>query len=204
MSISPIEKAITEIGVHDNPLGSNNVKYNTWYYSQTVSGSGYPWCAVFVYWCYCKIGAKSRIAGVKNHAYCPSYVEWAKQNGKVKKSPKRGYLVMFDWNKDGEADHIGFVDEYDNNARLLKTVEGNHDHRVSFVTRKYSDVMMYIDAQGAKNVTQTSGKKSIETIAREVINGDWGNGETRKKKLKAAGYSYSKVQARVNEILKGK
>jgi len=49
--------------------------------------------------------------------------------------------------------------------------------------------------------TSTSKKKSIETVAKEVIAGKWGNGEDRKKKLTAAGYSYKKVQAKVNELL---
>lgn len=45
-------------------------------------------------------------------------------------------------------------------------------------------------------------KKSIDSIAREVIRGDWGNGDERKKKLTAAGYDYSAVQKKVNELLK--
>ena len=45
-------------------------------------------------------------------------------------------------------------------------------------------------------------KKSVDTIAKEVINGKWGNGITRKKKLKAAGYDYNAVQKKVNELLK--
>lgn len=45
-----------------------------------------------------------------------------------------------------------------------------------------------------------SGKLSIDQIAREVINGQWGNGEQRMAKLKAAGYDASKVQAKVNEL----
>lgn len=45
-------------------------------------------------------------------------------------------------------------------------------------------------------------KKSIDAIAREVIRGDWGNGDERKKKLTAAGYDYSAVQKKVNELLK--
>ena len=44
--------------------------------------------------------------------------------------------------------------------------------------------------------------KSIDEIAREVINGKWGNGQERKDKLKAAGYDYSAVQKRVNELCK--
>lgn len=45
-------------------------------------------------------------------------------------------------------------------------------------------------------------KKSITDIAKEVINGKWGNGETRKKKLEKAGYNYKEVQREVNRLLK--
>ena len=45
--------------------------------------------------------------------------------------------------------------------------------------------------------------KSVDDLAREVIRGDWGNGQERKNRLTAAGYDYSTVQARVNEILSG-
>lgn len=44
--------------------------------------------------------------------------------------------------------------------------------------------------------------KSVDEIAREVIQGKWGNGADRKNRLTAAGYDYSKVQARVNELCK--
>lgn len=40
-------------------------------------------------------------------------------------------------------------------------------------------------------------------IALEVIAGKWGKGEARKQKLKVAGYDYEKVQAKVNELMKG-
>ena len=46
-----------------------------------------------------------------------------------------------------------------------------------------------------------SGKKSISQIAKEVINGEWGNGDTRKKKLESAGYDYDAVQKEVNKQL---
>ncbi len=46
-------------------------------------------------------------------------------------------------------------------------------------------------------------KKSVDQIAREVIRGDWGAGEERRKRLTAAGYDYDAVQKRVNEILYG-
>jgi hypothetical protein len=48
----------------------------------------------------------------------------------------------------------------------------------------------------------STAKKSVDTIAREVIRGDWGNGDERKKKLTAAGYDYPAVQKKVNELLR--
>ncbi len=44
-------------------------------------------------------------------------------------------------------------------------------------------------------------KKTVDELAREVINGLWGVGQDRKDRLTAAGYSYKDVQGRVNEIL---
>lgn len=44
--------------------------------------------------------------------------------------------------------------------------------------------------------------KNIDDIAKEVIFGKWGVGSERKKKLLEAGYDYSTVQKRVNELLK--
>ena len=38
-------------------------------------------------------------------------------------------------------------------------------------------------------------------VAKEVIQGKWGNGATRKSKLEQAGYNYSAVQAEVNRLL---
>ena len=39
-------------------------------------------------------------------------------------------------------------------------------------------------------------------IAEQVIDGRWGTGETRKRKLSAAGYDYKEIQALVNELLR--
>ena len=44
-------------------------------------------------------------------------------------------------------------------------------------------------------------KKTADEIAREVIQGKWGNGADRKKRLEAAGYNYAEVQAKVNKLL---
>ncbi len=44
--------------------------------------------------------------------------------------------------------------------------------------------------------------KSVDILAKEVLQGKWGNGTDRKNRLTAAGYNYSAVQKRVNELLK--
>lgn len=51
---------------------------------------------------------------------------------------------------------------------------------------------------------ETTAKKSISEVAQEVLNGKWGNGADRKKKLTEAGYDYNKVQAEVNNLVNGK
>ena len=48
----------------------------------------------------------------------------------------------------------------------------------------------------------TTAKKSVNTLAKEVLAGKWGNGADRKSRLTKAGYDYSKVQAAVNKLVK--
>ena len=45
--------------------------------------------------------------------------------------------------------------------------------------------------------------KSNLTVAKEVLNGKWGNGQERKDRLAAAGYDYSAVQLLVNRLVAG-
>lgn len=69
----------------------------------------------------------------------------------------------------------------------------------------YVDYSVYIKEHGLngypKEPTPPDDKKTVEELAREVINGDWGNGQERYDRLTAAGYDYYAVQNRVNEIL---
>ena len=47
-----IATAMAEVGIKEAPKDSNNVKYNTWFYGKEVAGKAYPWCEVFVCWCF--------------------------------------------------------------------------------------------------------------------------------------------------------
>lgn len=48
----------------------------------------------------------------------------------------------------------------------------------------------------------TTVKKSVNTLAKEVLAGKWGNGTDRKNRLTKAGYDYAKVQSAVNKLVK--
>ena len=54
-----------------------------------------------------------------------------------------------------------------------------------------------------KNKLTPTTKKTVSELAQEVLQGKWGNGADRKKKLTEAGYDYNKVQAEVNKLAKG-
>lgn len=59
-----------------------------------------------------------------------------------------------------------------------------------------------IKKAGLNGFGKTITKKSNTEIAKEVIQGKWGNGAERRNKLEKAGYSYSDVQKIVNEMMK--
>lgn len=44
-------------------------------------------------------------------------------------------------------------------------------------------------------------KKSLTEVAREVLDGKWGNGNDRRQRLTKAGYDFKQVQAEVNRLL---
>ena len=61
---------------------------------------------------------------------------------------------------------------------------------------KYIDWVPYLRASSLNNLSTLRG------VALEVIDGEWGNGDGRRKALESAGYDYASVQAEVNRILK--
>lgn len=75
---------------------------------------------------------------------------------------------------------------------------GKHPYHVVHVNSS-SNVYGWVDANTISVSTSTG--KSIDELAKEVIRGDWGNGQDRKNRLTAAGYDYNAVQKRVNELL---
>lgn len=48
--------------------------------------------------------------------------------------------------------------------------------------------------------TEEGAGKSVDELAREVLQGKWGNGAERKKRLEVAGYDYDAIQKKVNQL----
>jgi hypothetical protein len=65
----------------------------------------------------------------------------------------------------------------------------------------YDAVQKEVAKLKATNTITPAKKKSNAEIAKEVLQGKWGNGDERKKKLKAAGYNYEAVQKEVEKLL---
>lgn len=61
-----------------------------------------------------------------------------------------------------------------------------------------NELIQEIEGRSAAPKTE---KKSNTEIAKEVIEGKWGNGYTRKSRLTKAGYDYEAVQSIVNQML---
>ena len=120
-----IDYAISQIGVKETPSGSNKVKYNTWYYSKEVSGSAYPWCAVFCCYVFNKCNASKLFYGGKKSAYCPTIESYYKSISRYygKNEGKAGDLCIMDFGK-GRASHIGIV-EKKNTDGSYSVIEGN-------------------------------------------------------------------------------
>ncbi len=62
----------------------------------------------------------------------------------------------------------------------------------------------YIDYAAVIDKKQPVIRKNPDELASEVLNGQWGNGVERQKRLSAAGYDYAVVQEKVNRLLNHK
>ena len=140
---------------------------------------------------------------------------------KGEKTPQPGDYIMFRYASftnpidKYSASHVGIVEEVNGNA--LTTLEGNVDGygndwagTSSFKrkTRMLTNPDVYAFyrpkwVEPAPAPKPAAKKKSVTEIAKEVIAGKWGSGDERKKKLTAAGYNYSAVQEKVNELMSG-
>lgn len=117
-----LELARGELGVKESPPNSNRVKYNTAYYGKEVSGSNYAWCAVFVWWCFCGAGASELYYGGGKTAYCPTLLNFHKQQ-KVSGDYRPGDVIFFNFSGKKNAAHVGICESWD--GACITTIDGN-------------------------------------------------------------------------------
>ena len=90
--------------------------------------------------------------------------------------------------------------------KLIHTTDGlayatdpNYISKVISIIEKYN--LTEWDAREVQPQPQPQ-LKPIDEVAKEVIRGEWGNGEDRKARLTQAGYDYNVIQASANEMLR--
>ena len=110
-----VEVALTQLG------NEGGQPYWSWYGFE----GRVEWCACFVSWCadqcgYIESGIIPKFAG------CVDGANWFKGNGQWQDrnyEPQTGNIIFFDWEGDGETDHVGIVEKCENG--VVYTVEGN-------------------------------------------------------------------------------
>ena len=129
-----------EIGNIESPKGSNNIKYNTDYYGHAVSGDNYAWCCAFIWWVFRKCGLATKFCGGNKTAYCPFVVNWARTHNQwVTSGYQLGDILLYDWNGDGMADHIGWCAGTAGN--YAKSIEGNSSDSVRLNSQPFGKIM---------------------------------------------------------------
>ena len=195
-----------------NSGSANYTKFNKYMHRIQPSNMDYPaaWCDAFVD--YCVLEAAGFDKSKAKHVLCGDFDDYTVRSaqlyinaGRYDKKPKRGDQVFFK-NSSGIC-HTGLVTEV--TTLMVHTVEGNSGNAVK--THSYLKTSpriagyghpRYDSAKPKPSTPSTPAKKTVAQVAAEVIDGKWGTGEDRKKRLKAAGYDPAEVQAKVNEMLK--
>lgn len=117
--------ALGQVGVKEQPANSNTGPQVRAYQSATdVPGTAWPWCAAFFHWAYKQVGA----AQPYKSAYVPALRNWYHAHGRrlTAKQVKPGDAVIYDWQHDGNPDHIGLFRRWMNQERTeFEAVEGN-------------------------------------------------------------------------------
>ena len=95
------------------------------YWSYMGFTSRVDWCACFVSWCGNECGYIE--SGVMpNFSWCETGVNWFKDRNQwldPGATPAPGDIVFFDWNNNGEPDHVGIVERVED--EYVYTIEGN-------------------------------------------------------------------------------
>ena len=105
---------------------SGGQKFWNWY----GFDSRVEWCACFVSWCADKSGLIAS-GNVPKFSLCSDGVSWFQGKNKWQSggtTPSAGMIIFFDWDHDGNSDHVGIVEKCEGGR--VYTVEGNSSDQV--------------------------------------------------------------------------
>jgi hypothetical protein len=130
MSLSKvIEIARLELGVTENPPGSNRVKYWDKYDPKM---QGQPWCVAFLWWVFQEAGERMAFFGGGKTASCSMLLRWYKEQGLTVpvEDVQVGDIVLLNFHGGKDPEHCGLVTEVNRWAvtrelMQIQTIEGN-------------------------------------------------------------------------------
>ena len=105
---------------------SGGQKFWSWY----GFDSHVEWCACFVSWCADQSGLIAS-GNVPKFSLCSDGVTWFQGKNKWQSggtTPTAGMIIFFDWDHDGNSDHVGIVEKCEGGR--VYTVEGNSSDQV--------------------------------------------------------------------------
>lgn len=105
---------------------SGGQKFWSWY----GFDSRVEWCACFVSWCADQSGLIAS-GNVPKFSLCSDGVSWFQGKNKWQSggtTPTAGMIIFFDWDHDGNSDHVGIVEKCEGGR--VYTVEGNSSDQV--------------------------------------------------------------------------
>lgn len=155
--------AKSQIGYKERPSGSNRTKFGKAY-----GMNGTYWCAIFVWWCFKQANASELYYGGKKTAYVPTLADYYIEHKRIVKKThgKLGDIVFFDFDRNGNSDHVGFIWKYLGNG-YYKTLEGNTGNgnnsnggQVMFRKRHVSQISRIARPKYKKVVKKTAKKKT--------------------------------------------
>ena len=119
-----VESAKTQIGIKENPAGSNKVKYNDWYYEGTVINAA--WCATFISYVYHYADSHlPKIDTENGFGYVPTLYHLGMKKKINTSTPKPADIVTIDFENDGKIDHTGIFECWIEEGKTFWCIEGN-------------------------------------------------------------------------------
>ena len=120
-----LDIARAELGTKESPAGSNNVMYNTAYYGREVYDglwdTEFPWCVVFLWWCFRQAGAAELFYGGSKTASCRQLLSYHKRQAVTDYQP--GDIIFYNFHGKATAEHVGICESAGGSS--IVTIEGN-------------------------------------------------------------------------------